>query len=128
MRRAAVLTILAVSAAGAAGTSAASTGGGADAAATTLRLKADAGGANRFNKSQLRATPGRVTIRLRNPASSGKPHAVEIEGRGVEKESAVARPGERVKVSARLRRGTYEFYCPVAGHQAAGMEGTLVVK
>jgi uncharacterized cupredoxin-like copper-binding protein len=127
MRRTATLTILAVSAAAAAGASAQAMPG-ADAAATTLKLKADAGGENRFNKKRLSAEPGKVTIRLRNPSTSGKPHAVEIEGKGVEKESAVARPGERVSVTARLKRGRYEFYCPVDGHKAAGMEGTLVVR
>ncbi len=127
MRRTASLTILAVSAAAVAGAAAQATASG-DAAATTLRLKANADGANKFNKTRLRAEPGKVTIRLRNPRTSGKPHAVEIEGKGVEKESGVAQPGERVSVTARLRRGRYEFYCPVDGHKADGMEGTLVVR
>lgn len=126
MRRTATLTILAVSAAAVAGAAAQATASG-DAAATTLKLKANAGGANKFNKTRLSAEPGKVTIRLRNPSTSGKPHAVEIEGKGVEKESDVAQPGERVSVTARLKRGRYEFYCPVDGHKAAGMEGTLVV-
>lgn len=127
MRRAATITILALSAAGVAGASAHDTSS-ERAAATSLKLRAAASGATRFDKERLRAEPGRVTIRLRNPSSSGKLHAVEIEGRGVEKESAVAAPGERVSVTARLRRGTYEFYCPVDGHKAAGMKGTLVVR
>jgi plastocyanin len=126
MRRAATLTILAVSGAAVAGVATQATASG-DAAATTLKLKANASGANKFNKTRLTAEPGKVTIRLRNPSTSGKPHAVEIEGKGVEKESAVAQPGERVSVTARLKRGRYEFYCPVDGHKAAGMEGTLVV-
>jgi plastocyanin len=127
MRRTTVLTIAAVAAAGVAGTAAQATGGAAG-AATTLRLKADPGGANRFDKKRLRAAPGKVTIRLKNPGSSGKPHAIEIEGHGVEKKSAVAQPGERVAVRARLGRGRYEFYCPVDGHKASGMKGTLVVR
>ncbi len=126
MRRTATLTILAVSAAAVAGAAAQATASG-HAAATTLKLKANASGENKFNKTRLHAEPGKVTIRLRNPSSSGKPHAVEIEGKGVEKESGVAQPGERVSVTARLKRGRYEFYCPVDGHKAAGMEGTLVV-
>ena len=69
-----------------------------------------------------------MTIRLTNPSTSGKPHAIEIEGHGVEKESAVAAPGERVSVRARLKRGRYQFYCPVDGHKADGMKGTLVVR
>jgi plastocyanin len=127
MRRTAALTIAAVAAAAATGMSAHAAAGGS-AAATTLKLKAAANGDNRFNKKRLTAEAGRVTIKLRNPSSSGKPHAVEIEGRGVEKESDVAQPGDRVSVSARLRRGTYEFYCPVDGHEADGMKGTLVVE
>ncbi len=122
MRRAATLTILAV----AAGAATQATASG-DAAATTLKLKAAASGANKFDKTRLHAEPGKVTIRLRNPGSSGKPHAIEIEGKGIEKESRVAQPGARVSVKARLKRGTYDFYGPVDGHRAAGMEGTLVV-
>ena len=122
MRRTATLTILAVSAAAAAGVAAQS-----GAAATTLKLKASASGANKFDKKRLHAAPGKVTIRLRNPSTSGKPHAIEIEGKGVEKESATAGPGQRVSVTARLKKGTYQFYCPIDGHRAAGMKGTLVV-
>jgi plastocyanin len=127
MRRTATLTILAVSAAAVAGAAAQATASG-DAAATTLKLKASASGANKFDKTRLHAEPGKVTIRLRNPSTSGKPHAVEIEGKGVEKASRVAQPGDRVSVSARLKRGRYEFYCPVDGHKAAGMKGTLIVR
>jgi uncharacterized cupredoxin-like copper-binding protein len=95
---------------------------------TSLKLKADPDGALEFNKTTLRAEPGKVTIRLTNPSSSGIPHAVEIEGMGKEKESKVAQAGEKVKLTIRLTKGTYEFYCPVGNHQEAGMEGELIVK
>jgi plastocyanin len=97
-------------------------------AKTSLKLKADAAGALKFNKKTLRAHPGKVTIRLTNPSSSGKPHAVEVEGKGREKKSKVAQPGDTVAVTITLKKGTYEFYCPVDGHKAAGMEGKLIVK
>lgn len=127
MRRATFCTIVAVSAAGV-GTAVTHASAQPDrAAATTLKLKAAANGALRFNKSTLHAAPGKVTIRLRNPSSSGKPHAVEIEGHGVEKESATIQPGTRTSVTARVKTGRYEFYCPVDGHRAGGMEGTLIV-
>lgn len=96
-------------------------------AATTLRVKADAGGGLKFNKKRLHAAPGRVTIRMKNPSGSGKPHAVAIEGHGIDKDGSVAQPGGRSKVTAKLSRGTYTFYCPVDGHEAAGMKGTLTV-
>jgi uncharacterized cupredoxin-like copper-binding protein len=31
-------------------------------------------------------------------------------------------------VSANLKPGKYEFYCPVDGHKQAGMKGTLTIK
>ena len=70
---------------------------------------------------------GRVTIKLSNPSSSGKPHAVEVEGKGVEKESKTIQPGGRTSLSVKLKKGRYEFYCPVDGHEAAGMKGKLIV-
>jgi uncharacterized cupredoxin-like copper-binding protein len=131
VRRVTICTIAAVSAVGVGGAvthaSAQPDRAGSGAAATTLKLKAAASGALRFNKSTLRASAGQVTIRLRNPSSSGKPHAVEVEGHGVEEESATIRPGKRTSLSVRLKKGRYEFYCPVDGHKAAGMEGTLIV-
>jgi plastocyanin len=126
MRRAAILIILAVAAAGLVGVSVQSAAG-ASHAKTKLRLKAAGGDATRFSKKRLHAAPGKVIIRLKNPGSADFPHAVEIEGHGVEKESAIAKPGERVTVRARLKRGTYEFYCPVDGHKARGMKGKLIV-
>jgi plastocyanin len=99
-----------------------------DAAATTLKLKAAKSGALKYNKSTLHAERGKVTIKLSNPSSSGKPHAVEVEGKGVEKESKTIQPGGRTSLTVNLsRKGRYEFYCPVDGHKAAGMEGTLIV-
>ena len=60
-----------------------------------------------------------------NPSSL--PHAVEIEGNGVEEEGETVEKGGVSKASADLRAGEYEFYCPVDGHKQAGMEGTLTV-
>jgi plastocyanin len=125
VRRVTICTIVAVAAGGVGGIATQASG---RPAATTLKLKAAASGALKFDKKTLRAAPGKVTIRLTNPSSSGKPHAVEIEGKGVEKESRTIQPGGRTSVSARLKKGRYEFYCPVGNHKAAGMEGTLIVR
>ena len=99
-------------------------GGGAG---TTLKLSADPGGDLKFDKSSLTADAGDVTIELTNPSSATAPHAVEIEGEGVEEESDTIQPGESANVTAQLEPGTYEFYCPVGNHKDAGMEGTLTV-
>lgn len=104
-------------------------GGGGDSGggkAQTLKLSADPGGALKFDKSSLSAKAGKVTVVMDNP--SDLPHAVEVEGNGVEKSGETAAKGGVSKVSANLKPGTYEYYCPVGNHKAAGMEGTLTVK
>ena len=103
----------------------ASSGGGGG-AAQTLKLSADPGGALKFDKSTLTAKAGKVTIVLDNPSSL--PHAVEIEGNGVEESSSTIGKGETTKVSATVKAGKYEYYCPVDGHKAAGMTGELTVQ
>jgi plastocyanin len=101
-------------------------GGGGGGAAQTLKLSADPGGALKFDKSSLTAKAGKVTITLDNPSSI--PHAVEIEGHGVEEESGTIGEGETTKVTATVKPGEYEYYCPVDGHKAAGMTGKLTVQ
>ena len=58
---------------------------------------------------------------------SGVPHAVAIEGNGVDTDGKTVSNGGTSTVSADLKPGTYTFYCPVPGHKAAGMKGTLTV-
>ncbi len=102
-------------------------GGGQDdgGAATTLRLSADPDGALAYNKSSLEAKPGRVTIAFDNP--SRVPHAVEVEGNGVEEETETITDAS-AKLTVDLDAGEYEFYCPVGNHEQAGMVGTLTVR
>jgi uncharacterized cupredoxin-like copper-binding protein len=99
----------------------ASAGGGA----STVKLTADPGGALKFDKTQLDAKAGKVTVVMDNPSST--PHAVEVEGKGVEEETKTLTQGT-AKVTVDLKPGKYEFYCPVDGHRQAGMEGTLTVQ
>ena len=100
--------------------------GGGGGKAQTLKLSADPGGALKFDKSSLTAKPGKVVIVMDNP--SELPHAVEIEGSGVEVAGDTVGNGGVSKASADLKAGEYEYYCPVGNHKQAGMEGTLTVK
>jgi plastocyanin len=100
-------------------------GGGGGGAAQTLKISADPSGALKFDKSSLTAKAGKVTIVMDNPSSL--PHAVEIEGNGVEEEGETVEKGGVSKATATVKAGTYEYYCPVDGHKAAGMEGKLTV-
>ncbi len=101
-----------------------STGGGGGGAASSLKLTADPGGALKFNTTTLSAKAGKVTVTMDN--ASQTPHALEIEGNGVEKKTNTVTGGS-AKVTVDVKPGKYEFYCPVDGHKAAGMKGTLTV-
>ncbi len=101
-----------------------STGGGGGGAASSLKLTADPGGALKFNTTTLSAKAGKVTVTMDN--ASQTPHALEIEGNGVEKKTNTVTGGS-AKVTVDLNPGKSEFYCPVDGHKAAGMKGTLTV-
>jgi plastocyanin len=103
------------------GTSSSSGGGGGQ----QIALAAPADGSLKFDKSTLSAKAGKVTINFDNPSSN--PHAVEVEGKGVEEQSDTVTK-DKTSVTVDLKPGKYEFYCPVDGHRQAGMEGTLTVQ
>jgi plastocyanin len=104
------------------GSSSSSGGGGA-----TLKIAADPNGAKKFTESALSAKAGKVTIQFSN--QSQLPHAVEIEGNGLEEQQTETVTGkDAAPLTVDLKPGVYTFYCPVDGHRAAGMEGKLTVK
>jgi len=94
-------------------------------ASTTLQLAADPS-ALAFDKTELTAKPGKVTIDFDNP--SAIPHNVVIEQDGKELAGFEPIAEGKEEVSADLKPGTYTFLCTVPGHAEAGMEGTLTVK
>src|SRR4051794_24425525 len=98
------------------------------AAATTVQkrtLSADPDGGLTFSKTKVSAHKGVVKLVMTNPKGSGLPHGIGIVGHGKGK---VVNPGSTSSVKAKLKRGTYTFYCPAPGHKAAGMKGKLVIK
>jgi plastocyanin len=101
-------------------TEAAGSGGGGE----TIKLSADPS-ALKFDKDKLTAKAGKVTLSMANP--SDVPHAVSIEGNGVDVDGNTVQKGGTSTASADLKPGKYEFYCPVDGHEAAGMKGELTV-
>ena len=129
IRRLAAL-LAAVAALGAAALFARSTSpAGAASTTTAVHLRANAQGKLRFSRAKIVvAHAGRVSISMVNPGTSGKPHAIAIEGHGLDKDGKIVQPGSTSRVSVRLRKGTYEFYCPVGSHKAAGMKGKLIVR
>jgi plastocyanin len=97
----------------------------ASAGGEALTLTADPGGSVSWEPNELSAPAGSVTIRLVN--ESDTPHAVEVEGNGVEEESETI-TGATTELTVDLEPGEYVFYCPVGQHRQAGMEGQLLVE
>jgi uncharacterized cupredoxin-like copper-binding protein len=110
-------------------TSTPASGGGGGAKAGNVTLAAGENGATPFfyTPSKLTAKAGKVTFTVDNPQGNQAPHAIEIEGAGVEEKSGTAQPGSKATVTVNLKPGKYEFYCPIDGHKDAGMKGTLTV-
>jgi plastocyanin len=128
----AVATILALAGCGGddssssgSGSSSSSSGSSSSGGGSTVALAADPGGALKFDKTKLDAKAGSVTIDFTNDASI--PHAVAVKGNGIDKDGKTVSGGKN-SLTVDLKPGTYEFYCPVPGHEAAGMKGTLTVK
>ena len=70
---------------------------------------------------------GPVTLVVTN--SGQIPHAFEIEGQGLERETAIVQPGAQMTLTLTLTPGRYEVYCPIGdgSHKKLGMETQLTV-
>jgi plastocyanin len=77
--------------------------------------------------SQRTITAGSVTFSVTNAGTI--PHAFEVEGQGIERETAVIQPGSSATLQLTLKPGTYDVYCPVGedSHKHLGMETHLKV-
>jgi plastocyanin len=77
--------------------------------------------------SEATVAAGPVRFTAMNTGSI--PHALEVEGPGLEQETAVIQPGDTATLTLTLRPGTYEVYCPVGvdSHKKLGMETHLKV-
>lgn len=77
--------------------------------------------------SQQTIAPGVVTFVVTN--SGQIPHAIEVEGAGIETELEEIQPGATDTLVVSLQAGRYEIYCPVGSgsHKKLGMTTGLTV-
>jgi plastocyanin len=90
----------------------------------TIQIAADPDGALAYDTTELTARAGEITIEFTNESSM--PHDVVLEG--VEGGATDVISEDTASVTVTLEPGTYTFFCSVAGHREAGMEGTLTVE
>jgi len=67
------------------------------------------------------------TVKFVMPNKSPIQHNIALKG-PVTGAGPIVGSGGMSTFTANLKPGTYEFYCQVPGHEAAGMKGTLTVK
>lgn len=98
-------------------------GGTTDDAGSTLVVTGT--DALEFDPATLSASAGTVTVEF--TAEESVEHTFVIEELG-DAELVAVDPGGTASGSIELEPGTYTFYCGVAGHRSAGMEGQLTVR
>ena len=70
--------------------------------------------------------PGTYAFQVSNKGTIT--HAFEVEGNGVEEKSGDIQAGSSGTLKVTFSKdGSYEIYCPIDGHKAQGMKGTLSV-
>lgn len=95
-------------------------GGGGGSGAQTVTVSASE---FRFDPSAVSVPEGGSLV-LRNAGSA--PHNLYVEG--TEVKTADVQPGDQTTVDiSSLAAGQYTFFCNIAGHRSAGMEGTLTI-
>ena len=91
---------------------------------TLVKVSAPASGL-KYNTKVLRAHPGKIKLVFTNHATLQ--HNVRIES-GEHELGGTKTIGKGSAVTyVSLKKGTYNFYCSVAGHEDAGMKGKLIV-
>ena len=77
--------------------------------------------------SQETISAGAVAFTVTNAGTI--PHALEVEGQGIEQKTDVIQPGSSATLTLTLKAGNYEVYCPVGedSHKKLGMETHLRV-
>jgi plastocyanin len=93
-------------------------------ATSVIKISALASGL-KYNTKVLRAHPGKIKIVFTN--LSMLQHNVRIESGEKELGGTKTIGKGTTTATVTLKKGTYNFYCSVPGHEDAGMKGKLIV-
>jgi plastocyanin len=93
----------------------------------TIAITADPDGSLAYEEKSIEAPAGELTIEFDNPAAIGHDVVVETtEGEELARTDVIQQ--DTATTTAELEPGEYTFYCSVAAHRDAGMEGPLTVE
>jgi plastocyanin len=81
----------------------------------------------RFQLSRLRVKAGRVTVQLVNYGEDDHDLRFRRVGGTHLFKLPLTHPGEASQLTAKLRAGTFNLWCSLPGHKAAGMHAKLRV-
>jgi plastocyanin len=87
----------------------------------------------RVAETEFRLTPSAVKVPKAgviqiDVSNKGKTtHALAIQAAGAPASTAPIAPGKTATLRANLKPGTYTWFCPIDGHRAKGMRGTIVI-
>jgi uncharacterized cupredoxin-like copper-binding protein len=102
---------------------------------TTASSGSAAGSSTTVSESEFQLTPknasikaGKVTITIKNTGQVTLARALEGAGPGgKDLKSSAVNPGQTTTLTATLKAGKIEWYCPIDGHKSMGMVGHLTV-
>jgi len=92
----------------------------------SVALAADPGGALRFDKTRAAVLAGHVRVRLTNESAVAHNVTIAQGDKTLGATKTITQSTDTIALD--LAPGDYVMFCSVAGHRAAGMEGTLTVE
>jgi len=104
------------------------------AASSAAAAPSGGGGGLTLNESEFKITPagpkvphtGEITITVKNVGAVT--HALTVDTPSGPVTTSNIAPGKTATLKVNISKaGTYKFFCPIPGHEAAGMKGSLVV-
>jgi plastocyanin len=96
------------------------------ASAGKVAVAADPSGQLKYVQSSLSADAGKTTFNFVNASTVPHDFTIEKDGNKVDGTDVISK--SKAPLTVTLDAGEYTYYCSVAGHRQAGMEGTLTVK
>lgn len=81
-----------------------------------------------YGLSKTKVKPGSTTFQIVNYGEDDHDLAVRRVGSTSSRKSATVGPGERTRLTTKLRAGTYVLWCTITDHRERGMSARLKVR